>query len=97
MAEIALLRAAHLSREQGRSRFAIVKAKTQLLETIKTDSLPVPLGGILLFVPVQTRSEGEPTAVLIIRLLPDDSPPDSPGAVDAAGVIAQLTPHFDAR
>jgi hypothetical protein len=73
----------------------IVKEKAQVLEAIKTDSLPVPLGGVFLFVPIQTRSEGEPTAVLIIRLLPNESPSGSPGAVDAAEVIAQLTPHFD--
>lgn len=94
-AEIAMLRAAHLAREQGRNRFVIVTAKSRVLEAIKTDSLAVPIGGILLLVPVQERREGEPTAVLIIRLLPEGLTPVPEGALDAAWVIEQLTPHFD--
>lgn len=91
VAEIALLRAAHLTREQGKSHFVIVKQKTQALTAYNAQSVPIIVTGVPIFIPLEPRVEKEPTAVLIIQLVP----PDAAGAVEAGAVIAQLSPHFD--
>ena len=94
-AEISLLRAAHLTLEQGRTHFLIVKQKAEVLEAIDTIFLPVPMGGLLLAVPVASRSSGEPTAVLIIKLMSNESASSSPDALEAAAVIQQLAQRLD--
>ena len=90
-AEIALLRAAHLTREQGKSHFLIVKQKTQFLTAVNAQSVPIIVTGVPIFVPLEPRVEREPTAVLIIHFVQAYAD----GALDAGAVIAQLTPHFD--
>ncbi len=85
--ELALLRAAHLTREQDRSHFTVVgqlawKSDTNAL--IADPVLPLPV-----FVPVAEKATQDPVAVLIIRLEPRDGTP-SAKALDTAAVIESL-------
>ena len=93
-AELALLRAARLAREQGRSRLVVLKQKVEALQATETVSLLLPFGGLLVPVQVTTRTHSEPAAVLIVRLLAEDAaaPPD---ALDAGSVIEALGPRFE--
>jgi hypothetical protein len=93
VAELALLRAARLAREQGRSRFLVVQQKVEALSATRTVSLALPIGGLLVPVPVATRARDEPAAALIIRLIPDDAA-TPPAALDAGRVIEALAPRF---
>ena len=94
VAELALLRAARLAREQGRTRLVVMQQKVEALRGTATVSLVLPLGGLLVPVPVTSRTQDEPAAALIIRLLADDAegPPD---ALDAARIIEVLGPLFE--
>ncbi len=93
-AEIALLRAAHLTKEQGRTHFVIIKQKAQTTETAVPISFPLLVGGVLVPVPVGEKTNREPMAILLIRILPPQSayPPD---ALNAAEVIEQLARHLE--
>lgn len=89
VAEIALLRAAHLTLEQDRSHFIILRDKVQAVSQEKLVSVPVILPGFYLPIPVASRSAEEQVAILVVRLLPKDAegPPDS---LDASAIVAQL-------
>lgn len=92
-AQIALLRAAHVTQEEGRTHFYILKQKTEVLDTEKLISFPVGLGGIFVPVPVKTKASKEPTAILLIRILPiQDSYPS--GALSASEIISRLSKYF---
>lgn len=90
VAEIALLRAARLTKEEGRTHFLITKFKTEAVESAKTTSFPLMIGGIPVPVPIHERSDTEPMAILLIRLLPLTLPYPE-GALDADKVIGDLT------
>jgi hypothetical protein len=90
VANIALLRAAHLAADQGRTHFVIITKSTQQLERYGVVSLPIPGA----FIPVGETQMHEPHAVLIIRLLPNDQAPPA-GAIKAADVIAELGPRLE--
>ena len=94
VAEIALLRAAHLTKEQGRTHFVIIKQKTETTEKAVTMSIPLFVGGVLVPVPVGEKTDKESMAILLIRLLPLQStyPPD---ALNAAEVIDHLAKHLE--
>ncbi len=89
VAEIALLRAARLTKEQGRTHFVIIKQKAETAEKAVPISIPLLVGGVLVSVPVGERTTEEPIAILLIRILPLQAvyPPD---AVSAAEVIEQI-------
>ncbi len=89
VAEIALLRAAHLTKEQGRTHFVIIKQKTQTTEKAVPISIPLYVGGVLVPVPVGEKTDKEPMAILLIRLLPLQ-PAYPPDALNAAEVIDNL-------
>jgi hypothetical protein len=93
-AEIALLRAAHLAKEQGRTHFVIIKQKVETTEKAVTMSIPLFVGGVLVPVPVAEKTDKEPMAILLIHLLPLQSayPPE---ALNAAEVIEQLAKHLE--
>lgn len=93
-AEIALLRAAHLTKEEGRTHFVIIKQKAETTERAVTISIPLFLGGVPVSVPVGEKTDKEPMAILLIRLLPlqPEYPPD---ALNAAAVIEQIAKHLE--
>lgn len=93
-AEIALLRAAHLAKEQGRTHFVIIKQKTETTEKALTMSIPLFVGGVLVPVPVGERTDKEPMAILLIRVLPPQ-PAYPPNALNATEVIEQLAKHLE--
>ncbi len=94
VAEIALLRGAHLTKEAGRTHFVILKQKTEILESASAQLIALPIGGLLVWVPVGEKTTKEPTAIIWIHLLPFQTayPPD---ALDANAVIEQLDKHFE--
>ncbi|MCG8694648.1 MAG: hypothetical protein MI806_25865 [Minwuiales bacterium] len=71
-AELALLRAAHLTLEQERTHFSVVAglAHDSDAETL----ISVPLFPAVI-VPVAQKTRQEPVAVLVVRLLPADAAP----------------------
>ncbi len=94
VARIALLRAAHLTLEQGRSRFEIFdRASSNRSHDIMT-TVPVSGGGLTVFVPVETRKVSEPIAVLLIRVFPVGAQPKD-GSLDARTVVAALENALD--
>jgi hypothetical protein len=93
-AEIALLRAAHLVKEEGRTHFVIIKQKAEITERAVLISIPLWLGGPMVVVPVGEKTTKEPMAILVIRLLPLQ-PAYSPDALNADQVIEHLAKHFE--
>jgi len=89
VAEIALLRAARITQERGRTHFVVLNRKAGTFQMHQAQMVPIFLGGVLTPVPVGERSRAEPTAILLIRLLPGRSS-FQPGALDAADVVARL-------
>lgn len=94
VAEIALLRAAHLTKEQGRTHFVIIKQKAETTEKAVLISIPLFAGGVFVWVPVGEKTDKEPMAILLIRLLPLQ-PAYPPDALNAAGVIEQIAKHLE--
>ncbi len=94
VAEIALLRAARLTKEEGRTHFLPIKFKTEIVESAKTTSFPLMIGGIAVPVPIRERSNEEPMAILLIRLLPLAAPYPE-GALNADSVVTDLTKPAD--
>ncbi len=91
IADVALLRAAHLADEQKRARFVILNKSSQQLQGYQI--ITIPIGPPVFFLPVSETPKQEPHAVLIIRLLPNDQPLQA-DAIDAARVIAELGPRL---
>jgi hypothetical protein len=91
VADMALLRAAHLTLEQGRTHFVIMKQETQSVSVRRTMTVPFPIGagGMPVWLPVGEHDEAEPRTYLLIRLVPKDTAPPA-DAIDAAAVVADL-------
>lgn len=87
VAKIALLRAAHLTKEQGGTHFVVLKDKTQTLGAEAPILLNLSLSGATALVPIGTQTSQEVTAILLIRVLPraESYPTD---AIDAVETIA---------
>ena len=90
VAQIALLRAAHLTSEEGRTHFSILKQKVEVLEAEKLITYPLVFGGVIVPVPVKTKTSEEPTAILLIRILPIQAEYPS-DALAASEVIGRLS------
>ena len=93
-AEIALLRAAHLTKEEGRTHFVIIKHKAETTEKAVLISIPLWLGGPMVLVPVGEKTTREPMAILLIRLLPLQ-PAYPLDALNAAEVVEQIAKHLE--
>ncbi len=93
VAEIALLRAARLTKEEGRTHFVIIKQKAETAGKAVTTSIPLFVGGVLVSVPVGEKTTEEPMAILLIRLLPLQAAYPS-DALIAAEVIEEIAKHL---
>jgi hypothetical protein len=94
VADIALLRAAYITKEQGHRHFVITQESAEMLST--NEMISAPLGGLLVWEHVGERQTEEPHAILIIRLLPLAS--ELPvGALAADQVITEIAPRIDAN
>jgi hypothetical protein len=93
-AEIALLRAAHLTKDEGRTHFIIIKQKAMSTEKAVLISIPLWFGGPMVMVPVGEKTTKEPMAILLIRLLPLQ-PAYPPDALNAAEVVEQIAKHLE--
>ena len=92
LAQLALLRAARLTLEQGHQRFVIIHG-TNTRQRIGTAHMVAIPGAA---VPIVVRSDSgsfRRTAILIIRLMNDDEAP--PDAFDAIAIEAALAPVFE--
>jgi hypothetical protein len=94
VAEIALLRAAHLTKEEGRTHFVIIKQKAETTEKAVLISIPLWFGGPMVLVPVGEKTTKEPMAILLIRLLPLQLAYQQ-DALSAAEVIEHLAKHLE--
>ena len=94
VAEIALLRAAHLTKEEGRTHFVIMKQKAMTTEKAVLISIPLWFGGPMVLVPVGEKTTKEPMAILLIRLLPLQ-PAYPADALNAAEVVEQIAKHLE--
>ncbi len=90
-AQLALLRAARLTLEQGHQRFVIIHG-TSTRQRIGTTHM-IAISGIVVPIVVRLNSNGRPTAILIIRLMSDDEAPLD--AFDAKAIEATLAPVFE--
>lgn len=88
-AKNALLRAAHLTKDEGRTHFVIINQKVDTTEKAVPVSIPLFLGGVPVSIPVGERTDREPMAILLIRILPLQSP-YPPDALNANEVIEQI-------
>ena len=95
VADIALLRAAHLTEEHGKTHFLILNQVSHELAAYQLDTIPVALGGALVWLPVGERETKEPHALLIIRLLETGTPPPE-NAHSAAAVIEEVGARLEA-
>ena len=95
VAEIALLRAAHLTLEHDRNHFVVVKQKAKAVSQDELISVPVVLPGIFLPVPVASKPTEERVAILIVRLLPRGQAVP-PHGLDASTIVTHLSPRLDA-
>ena len=94
VAEIALLRAAHLTKEEGRTHFVIIKQKAMSTEKAVLILIPLWFGGPMVLVPVGEKTTKEPMAILLIRLLPLQ-PAYPADALNAAEVVEQVAKHLE--
>lgn len=94
VAEIALLRAARIAQEHGRTHFLIQNRKAEPLQSTQTQSVTLFIGGVWMWLPVDERTTMEPMTVLLVRLLPMQAEYPS-NAVDAAATIEQLTRRLE--
>ena len=93
-ARIALLRAAHLTLEQGRSHFELLDDESVMRAQDVTATVPVMSGGATLFIPVDVRSISEPIVVLLIRLLPEGAD-SGDNRFDARTIVTSLESEFE--
>lgn len=96
VAEIALLRAAHLTLEHDRSHFLVVQRKAKAVTREALVTVPVVLPGVFLPVPVAAQSAEEQVAILIVRLLPEDAAM-TPEALDASAIVSHLSARLEAE
>lgn len=96
VAEIALLRAARITQEHGKTHFVILKRKAGRLQNLETESVTLFIGGAFVWLPVGQHSTMEPMTVLVIRLLPlqAEYPRE---AIDAAKVVEHLAARVESR
>lgn len=87
VADIALLRAAHLAREHDRTHFTILTQATH--ELTSHELVTAPVAGLAVWLPVDELDTKEPHAVLLIRLAPRGSAPPE-DALNAAVVIQEV-------
>ncbi len=93
VAQLVLLRAAHLTLERGGNRFEIIHSKNLLAQTDRLTALPLGIGGT--FVPIKVGSDENKLAALIIHVLRPDATPAGPEAIDAQRVVADLSAKLD--
>lgn len=91
IAQLALLRAARLTLEQGHQRFVIIHG-TSSRQRIGTAHM-VAIPGSAVPIVVSLGSWDKPTAILIIKTLNDEEAP--PDAFDAKAIEAALAPVFE--
>jgi len=96
VAEIALLRAAHLTLEHGRSHFVVVQRTARAVANEHLITVPIVMPGIFLPVPVDSKSTEEQVAILIVRLVAKGAevPPEG---IDAEAVVTHLAPRLGAN
>ena len=88
VADIALLRAANLTLEKGRTRFEVVMQKLAVVKSEFLTQVPISLAPLIML-PVGSTPTKEPVAILLIRLLPKGAAPTS-GTFDAREIAERL-------
>jgi hypothetical protein len=92
VAQLVLLRAAHLTLERGGNRFEVIHSKNLLAQTDRMTALW--LGGGL-SVPISVGSDENKLAALVIHVLRPDAAPAEPESIDAQGVVTELSAKLE--
>lgn len=92
-AQLALLRAARLTLEQGHQLFVIIHGSSTRQRIGTAHMIAIPGAAVPIVVSSDNRGKGQPTAILIIRLMNDDEA--QPGAFDAKAIEGALAPKFE--
>jgi hypothetical protein len=87
VAQIALLRAAHLTIEKGGNRFNIIHSESVVYQYQRIKSVGV-FGAVI---PVGTVSDEDKLAALVIHVSLPGTTPVAPDAIDAQQVVADLS------
>jgi hypothetical protein len=88
VAQLALLRAAHLTLERGGNRFEIIHSKNLMAQTDRMAPLPLSPSA---FVPIRVGSDENKLAALVIHVLRPDATSVGPEAIDAQRVVVDLS------
>ena len=94
-ARIALLRAAHLTLENGHERFEVLDQETaHRAQDIMTNVAAYSSRTGAILVPVNKATTREPVAVLLVRMVPADHPLEAQ-VLDARQVVADIEPELE--
>jgi hypothetical protein len=96
VAELALLRAAQLTRAAGRTHFVVLHQVDASRPGESLHTLAIVSGGAPLTLPVGVSREAAPICVLLIRTQPIDAPPAA-DALEAKGLIDGLLSEVQPR
>ena len=92
-AQLALLRAARLTLEQGHQRFVIIHGTSTRQRIGTAHNVAIPGATVPIVVRSDSDTRVRPTAILIIRLINNDEA--SPNALDAKAIEGALAPVFE--
>lgn len=91
VADLALLRAAHITQDNGAEYFVVKDAKVSVLGSDETVS--APLLGLFIWSPVGRRATEEPQAVLLFEIVRNDRE-DKKQYIEAKSVIRKLSGKY---
>jgi hypothetical protein len=92
VAQLVMLRAAHLTLEKGAYRFIVIHSKNLTAATERMAPMYVGRG---VFIPVSVGTDENKLAALVIHVLPPDATPARPESIDAQRVVTELSAKLE--
>jgi len=92
VAQLVLLRAAHLTLEKGANRFIVIHSQNLTAPFERMAAIPVG-GGLL--IPVSVGTDENKLAALVIHVLRPDAASAGPESIDAQRVVTELSAQFE--
>jgi hypothetical protein len=91
VAQLVLLRAAHLTLEKGANRFIIIHSQNRTAPFERIAAIYIGGGAI----PVSVGTDENKLAALVIHVLPPDATPAVPESIDAQRVVTELSAKLE--
>jgi hypothetical protein len=91
VAQLVLLRAAHLTLEKGANRFIIIHSQNRTAPSERVAVIYIAGGAI----PVSVGTDENKLAALVIHVLPPDATPARPESIDAQRVVTELSAKLE--